>query len=138
MSKSTPVSLRIRPQLVKEIQKEAKRAARPASQIIHATLEEGIRMRRCPGIIFTDGPAGRRATVAGTGIDVWEVVRVFRFCDHDVGRLSRALPHLSRSQLDAALHYYRCYPGDVDERLKSEEEAYDELPAQPFVGRIEI
>jgi uncharacterized protein (DUF433 family) len=138
MPKSAPVSLRIRPQLLKEIQKEAVRTDRRASQIIHSTLEEGIRMRRCPGIVFTEGPAGRRATVAGTGIDVWEVIRVFRSCDDDVHRLSRALPQLSRPQLEAALHYYRNYPVEIDRRLESEQEAYEELPSQAFVRGIKL
>lgn len=36
-------------------------------------VDEGLRMEEYPAIVFRDGPAGRRATVAG-GPDVWEVV----------------------------------------------------------------
>ena len=35
-------------------------------------------MRRAPGIVFADGPAGRRAAVGGTGLDVWEIVATWR------------------------------------------------------------
>jgi len=138
MPKSSPLSLRLPAELLTEIRKEAKRLARPASQVIQTTLEEGIRMRRCPGIIFTNGPAGRRATVAGTGIDVWEVVRVSKSVGGNFKATSRALPQLSRPQIDSALHYYRLYTQEIDERLDSEEDVYDALPSQPFIRRFGV
>ena len=133
MAKGSPLSLRLPSDLLKEIQKEAKRASRPTTQIIEGVLEEGIRMRRCPGIVFTEGPAGRRATVAGSGIDVWEVVRVYKACKKDLAALASAFPQLSRPQLQAALYYYRIYPAEIEDRLKSEEEAYGEISSQPFM-----
>ena len=30
-----------------------------------------MRMRRAPGILLADGPAGRRAVIAGTGLEAW-------------------------------------------------------------------
>jgi uncharacterized protein (DUF433 family) len=138
MPKSSPLSLRLPAELLTEIRKEAKRSARPASQVIQTTLEEGIRMRRCPGIIFTNGPAGRRATVAGTGIDVWEVVRVSKSVGGNFKATSRALSQLSRPQIDSVLHYYRLYTQEIDERLDSEEDAYNALPSQPFIRRFGV
>ena len=38
-------------------------------------LIEAVKMRRCPGVTFADGPTGRRAKIAGTGIDIWELNR---------------------------------------------------------------
>ena len=138
MPKNTPVSLRLPADLLEEIRREARRTARRPSSIVHSALAEGIRMRRCPGIVFTAGPAGRRATVAGTGIDVWEVVRLFKSVGGTLKRLERAMPQLSQPQLEAALHYYRCYPSEIDERLTSEELGYRELPSEPFVRRFKI
>ena len=135
MSKSSPISIRLPPDLLGEIQKEARKTDRPASKIIQSVLDEGIRMRRCPGIAFKEGPAGRRAAVAGTGIDVWEVVRMFKSCKRDFNALARALPQLSRPQLEAVLYYYRCYPSEIDARLKDEKEAARKLSSQPFVRR---
>ena len=138
MAKSSPLSLRLPLELLEEIRAEARRVARPASQIIQATLEEGTRMRRCPGIIFTDGPSGRRATVAGTGIDVWEVVRCFRACGNDPRALERALPQLSRPQIQAALYYHRLYSDEIDERLRIEDQLAAELESLPFVRRVKV
>lgn len=39
-------------------------------------VEEGIVMDEHPNIHFVDGAMGRRPAVAGTGLDVWEIVEV--------------------------------------------------------------
>ncbi len=127
MSKTLPFSLRLPPDVLREIQALARQSQRPSSYVVSTLIEEGLRQRRCPGIVFTDGPTGRRATIAGTGIDVWEVVRVYRACGEDPEALAQALPQVSRRQLDAALHYFRCYPKEIEERLAREETAEAEL-----------
>jgi hypothetical protein len=40
-------------------------------------VDEGVRMEEHLGIVFRDGPTGRRAGLAG-GPDVWEVIVVLR------------------------------------------------------------
>ncbi len=42
------------------------------------TSDEEIRTRRVPGIVFVDGATGRRAALAGTGLDVWEVIATWQ------------------------------------------------------------
>lgn len=127
MGKTLPFSLRLSPDILKEIQALARQSRRPSSYIVSTLIQEGLRQRRCPGIVFTDGPTGRRATVAGTGIDVWEVIRVSKACGEDLEALGQALPHLSRRQLEAALHYSRCYSEEIEERLSREQTAEAEL-----------
>lgn len=83
-------------------------------------LDEAIRMRRAPGVVFADGPAGRRAVVAGSGLDVWEVIAAWRALDEDFGRLRAGYPWLAEPQLRAALSYYRRYPQEIDARLERE------------------
>ena len=83
-------------------------------------LDEAIRMRRAPGVLFVDGPTGRRAVLAGTALEVWEVVATWREIDEDAGELARSYPWLSEMQLRAALGYYRLYPDEIDARLERE------------------
>ena len=83
-------------------------------------LDEAIRMRRAPGIVFADGPAGRRAAIAGSGLDVWEVIAAWRAMGEDLGRLRAGYPRLTEAQLRAAVSYYRLYPEEIDARLKRE------------------
>jgi uncharacterized protein (DUF433 family) len=127
MRKTLPFSLRLSASVLKEVQGLAREVDRASSYVVSTLIEEGLRQRRCPGIVFTDGPTGRRATVAGSGVDVWEVVRLYRGCGDDLRRLARALPHLSPRQLEAALHYYRCYPQEIEDRLAREQAAETEL-----------
>ena len=74
-------------------------------------------MRECPGIVFADGPAGRRAVIAGSGIEVWAVAEVWRECRPDVECLRRSFDRLTDAQLRAALGYYERYPAEIDERI---------------------
>ncbi|MCA1570372.1 MAG: DUF5615 family PIN-like protein [Chloroflexi bacterium] len=68
-------------------------------------VEEGLRMDEHPGIGFADGPAGRRAVILGTGLDVWEVVATVRQPGGSVDAASRYL-ELPVSTVRAAVRYY--------------------------------
>jgi hypothetical protein len=61
------------------------------SSIAARYVEEGLRMDEHPGVMFRDGPMGRRATLMA-GPDVWEVVR-------DVMSARAAEPKLNELEL---------------------------------------
>src|SRR5574340_1050957 len=69
-------TVRLREPVQQAIRTLARQARRPAAQVINDLLEEAVRSRRFPGVVFVEGPAGRRAHLAGTGLDVWEVVEL--------------------------------------------------------------
>lgn len=69
-----PRGLRLPEDLEREIERERERRGTSFSAAVVELLRESVRMRRVPGIVFADGPSGRRAVVAGTGLDVWEIV----------------------------------------------------------------
>jgi uncharacterized protein (DUF433 family) len=79
-------------------------------------------MRRSPGVVFVDGPTGRRASVAGSGLDVWEVVATWRSSVEDFERLRQSCSWLTEPQLRAALAYYKRYPQEIDARLRRDAE----------------
>lgn len=84
-------------------------------------LEEAVRARRCPGVVFTSGPSGRRATIAGTGLDVWELVATDRAQGKDERRLKKAYHWLTDAQLQAALAYADLYPDEIEARIRQNE-----------------
>jgi uncharacterized protein (DUF433 family) len=84
-------------------------------------LDEGLRMRRIPGIVFGDSGRGRVARVAGTGLAVWEIIRVLRELDNDAGRLSAAFDRLTDQQLRSAFAYAEAYPEEIEERIRVDE-----------------
>jgi uncharacterized protein (DUF433 family) len=81
---------------------------------------EAVKMRRAPGIVFADGPAGRRAVIAGTGLDVWELVAAWLEGRRDFEDLRRNYEWLTEAQLRSALRYYELYPEEIDARLERE------------------
>lgn len=113
--------LRLSEELQGEIEREMELRGASFSQVASSLLREAVRMRRVPGIVFTDGPVGRRASIAGTGLDVWEVISTFKSVDRDRWRLKASYEWLSDRQLSAALAYYDLYPREIDVRIEDEE-----------------
>ncbi len=74
-------------------------------------------MRRIPGIVFADGPTGRRARIAGTGIDVFEIIGPYREMGESWEALREAFHWLSEQQIRAALEYFEAFPTEINERL---------------------
>ncbi|MFP5286990.1 MAG: DUF433 domain-containing protein [Thermoanaerobaculia bacterium] len=106
--------------LEQEIAREAERRGQTWSSVTTDLLTEAVRMRRVPGIVFGDGPTGRRAVVAGSGIDVWEVIATWQEGGRDFEQLRRNYDWLSEAQLRAALRYYELYPEEIEARLARE------------------
>jgi len=114
-------SLRLPPALEEELHHDfASRGIREWSAGVVALLTEGVRMRRVPGIIFVDSIGGRRAAVAATGLDVWEIIATWKTLGENEGDLQSAYDWVSPAQLAAALAYYRLYPHEIDERISLE------------------
>jgi uncharacterized protein (DUF433 family) len=112
--------LRLPEDLEQQIEREGKERGQSWTSAALDILSEGVRMRRAPGVLFADGAAGRRAVVAGTGLDVWEVVRTWKDSGSDFEATRRNYPWLSEAQIRAALGYYELYPAEIDERLERE------------------
>ena len=116
---TTPTkTLRLRPQLLAEIDRIARRSRRTFSEVTQDLIEEALRMQECPGIYFADEPGGREATVAGSGLGVWEVLRDYFAAGRDERMLRKSLPKLSAAQVKACLLYYRRYPQEIDTEIR--------------------
>jgi hypothetical protein len=70
-------SLRIPRETFDDIEKIASETGREFSAIAKDLLAEAVKMRRCPGIVFVNGVRGRKAKIAGTGLDVWEIIATY-------------------------------------------------------------
>ena len=110
-------SLRIPEEIATAIQEAAEAAGRDFSAVANEFLAESVKMRRCPGIVFADRPTGRRARLAGTGLDVWEVIATYQSLKRDRERLQAAYHWLTEPQLRAALGYYAAYPDEIEQHI---------------------
>jgi uncharacterized protein (DUF433 family) len=129
--------IRISDELAQEISREAEAQGISWSAMTTALLAEALQMRRVPGIVMVDGPSGRRAVVAGSGLDVWEIIATWQACGKDEQQLAENYPWLTSPQLRAALAYYELYPDDIDKRLAREQQWTPERLQRdfPFVVR---
>jgi uncharacterized protein (DUF433 family) len=116
-----PRGLRLSESLEKEIQRAADDVGSTWSAMASELLEEAVRMRRVPGIAFVGGATGRRALIAGTGLEVWELIRSGKELDEDFSALQESYPWLSEMQLRSAMAYYHLFPAEIDARLRREE-----------------
>lgn len=110
-------SLRLPRETAHEIEKMARETGRDFSAVTKDLLAESIKTRRCPGVVFSDGVSGRRAKVAGSGLDVWEVVATYKSVEQDLKRLEMAYHWLTQQQLRSALGYYFSYKKEIDELI---------------------
>ncbi len=114
-------SFRLPPDTLKEIERISKETGKDLSTVTKDLLTEAIKMRRCPGILFAEGTTGRRARVAGTGIEVWEIISTYRSVGQNVEKLKKAYHWLSAEQIRAAIGYYMTYPEEIDQLIDENE-----------------
>jgi uncharacterized protein (DUF433 family) len=92
-------------------------------------VEEGLRHDCHPLVQFLDGPSGRRASLVGRGLDVWEVIATIR----DNGGSARAAAEYLQvppGVVEAAVAYY----GEYREEIQLNEQEYDRGRAAAMVG----
>lgn len=126
MPKSIPVSVRLSRTAYDMIRELARRTGRPIGRVVRELTEEALRQRAHPGIVFAGPPGDRRARVEGTGLDVWEVVVVYRACGEDLASTCRVLEHLTPRQVEAALRYYRAYPEEIEALIAENDRTREE------------
>jgi uncharacterized protein (DUF433 family) len=99
--------------------------------------EEAVKMRRCPGVAFADGPTGRRARIAGTGIQFWEFIATFKGLGENYNQLKETYHWLSDQQIRSALSFYALYPDEIDEKITRNEDITQEqvIKRFPFLSK---
>jgi uncharacterized protein (DUF433 family) len=134
-TKSAPFSMRLSKRMETLIDREAKRTGRSKGAIVEALADEALRMRLFPGIGFKGKDWDRRAWVMGTGLDVWQVVDVYK----DVGSVERMVEgwSINERQIQLALDYYKMFPEEIDaaiaENRRPIEELEEEYPSIPVL-----
>lgn len=86
------------------------------SGLAQRLVDEGLRMADHPGIVFRDGPAGRRPSLV-VGPDVWELVVFLREIDERGEAAVAAAAEtfaVPDSIVAAGIRYYTAFPSEVD------------------------
>jgi hypothetical protein len=122
------ITLRPRsPKTLARLEQRARLTRVPKTALADRYVEEGLAMDTYPGIVFRDGPSGRRPAVIG-GPDVWEVIQVFLAEDRDARATAENLG-LRPGLIDAALAYYADNRDAIDEWIEANRTLMDEAAA---------
>jgi len=122
-------AIRIESETLRALRARSAQSGEPLVRLAQRYIDEGMRLDRHPGIVFRDGPAGRRAVVVG-GPDVWEVIVAARSADDRGERLIDVLAErigVAPARIRAAIRYYAEYRDDVDRFIELNEEEADRL-----------
>jgi hypothetical protein len=120
-----PTSFRLPEELLARVEEEGQAAGVSVTALVASLLDEGLKTRRFPGVVFRDGPAGggRRAGLVG-GPDIWEIARDLR---HAPGRgtarvevvaLEAGLPP---ARIRLAADFYAEHPDEIDRLIAADE-----------------
>ena len=124
-----PLSVRFhRSDVLERLKVEASSRRVSTSALAEELIEEGLRLRRHPLIVFREGASGRRAALID-GPDVWEVVGGIVRGDVPVAeRVERAVSvfGLAPERVSAALDYYAAYPEEIDDAIAANVAAAEE------------
>ncbi|MGY0234736.1 hypothetical protein [Longispora urticae] len=114
---STPLSVRFEEQLLTRLRRRA--AGTPGASVsglVQRLVDEGLRLAEHPGVVFKDGPSGRRAALVA-GPDVWEVIQVLREVDErgpSAVAATAEILSLQQPQIKIAIRYYADYAAEID------------------------
>jgi hypothetical protein len=118
---AAPLSIRFDPDLLSRLRRRARTMpGGSVSGLAQRLVDEGLRMAEHPGVVFKEGPSGRRAALA-YGPDVWEVVKFLREVDErgpDAVAAAAEVLDVLPNRVRAAMHYYASYPEEIDAEIE--------------------
>lgn len=121
--------IRIETETLDALRKRSMQTGEPIVRLAQRYIDEGMRVDRHPGIVFRDGPAGRRAVVVG-GPDVWEVIAAARSAPERGEHLITALVQrigVPKEKIRVATRYYSEHPEEIDRFIELAEEEAERL-----------
>jgi len=134
---SSPLSIRLSDETIERLGNRARRAHLPPRTLAQRYVEEGLRMDEHPLVRFADGPTGRRARLAGTGKDVWEVIATVRDNNADLAAAARYL-EMPLGLVQAAVTYYGAYTEEIDQWIELNKQETDEAHAAWMAGQAAV
>lgn len=124
-----PTSFRLPNDLLERLDEQAAASNMSVTALVTSLLDEGIKTHRFPGIVYRQGPTGRRAALVG-GPDVWEVVRAV---SEAKGRGETRLRSVAEthdvplSQARRAIEFYAAFPDEINERIEADKRAAERV-----------
>jgi len=126
---SRPTSFRLDEKLLERLDAESRAASMSTTSLVSSLLDEGLKTREFPGVVYRPGPTGRRAGLVG-GPDVWEIIRDLRgLPGRGMERIERIAEELELSvnMVGLAADFYSTFPEEIDARIEANEQAAEQI-----------
>ncbi|MDQ1743692.1 MAG: hypothetical protein QOE23_2031 [Pseudonocardiales bacterium] len=145
MSSGTPRSIRFEQRVSERLASYV--ASHPGwsgSSAANRFIDEALRMEDHPGVLFRDGPTGRRAVLIG-GPDVREVIRTVRSARgaepeldaEEIVALVSTNTGVPRRLVEIAIRYWAAYPDEIDSWI-ADTDSFEEHQLQAWQRRQEL
>jgi len=116
-------SFRLANQTLGLLDERAAEHGESSNALAQRLLDESLRLERHPLLRFRQGGSGlRRPSLAGTRLDVWQVIATLRAHDGDV-ELTADYFALTQTQIRACIAYYAEFTTEIDTYAEDELEA---------------
>lgn len=106
-------TLRIDPEALEHLERRARETGQTKSALAERYISEGLALDEHPLIAFREEAGGRRAALAGTRLDVWQVIDTFRLSGNSVEEAA-AYFEIAPHKVEACVRYYAAHRGEVD------------------------
>lgn len=113
------VSLPISEDLAERLRAEGEASDQPPPVLAASLIDEGLKTRQFPGIVYMDGPSGRRASLAD-GPDVWQIIRALQEVPADQYDPVETIcieSDLQERQIRLAVSFYEAYPDEIEAKI---------------------
>ncbi len=111
----------------------ARRAGVAERTLAQRYVEEGLRHDLHPLVQFLDGSSGRRASLVGRGLDVWEVIATVQDNNGSIADAAEYL-RIPAGLVEAAVAYYGEYRDEIDEQIERNETEHERGRSAAAVG----
>ncbi len=111
--------LPISEELAERLRAEGEASDQPPPVLAASLLDEGLKTRQFPGIVYMDGPSGRRASLAG-GPDIWQVIKALRSVPADRYDPIETVcieSDLYERQVNFAIQFYESCPDEIEAKI---------------------
>ena len=135
MAMARAVSLPISEDLAERLRVEGEACEQPPPVLAASLIDEGLKTRQFPGIVYMDGPSGRRASLA-QGPDVWQIIRALQEVPEDQYDPVETIcieSDLHERQIRLAVSFYEAYPDEIEAKIVDDRAAairIDEMIAE--------
>ncbi len=109
---------------IRALAEEARRYRVPPRSLAEQILEEGVRMRRHPGIVFIERGGGRDAVLAGRPrLSIWLIAETVR--GSTSMKTAADWLSLDLGSLERAMAYAKEYPDAINAAIADNEAAFE-------------